>query len=75
MKREPVKGVADKVTKGVEKDLTGRAVNEPQLQAEGKADKLRGDARTAEGGVSDGAHRATEESGRVVNQNRADKPE
>jgi hypothetical protein len=49
MAEQVTKGVAQKVTKGTDKDLTGRSVNEPRLRAEGKGDKLRGDARSQEG--------------------------
>jgi uncharacterized protein YjbJ (UPF0337 family) len=49
MSEQPVKGAAELAAKDADKDLTGRAVNEQRLQSEGKADKLRGDARTAAG--------------------------
>ena len=73
MDEKHAKGAVDKTTQGTEKDLTGRAVNEPQLQAEGKADKLKGDARTAE--APDAAHRATEKSGREANRHQPDRPD
>lgn len=53
MSEKHVKGAAEEVTRGVEQNLTGRAVNEDRLQAEGRGDKLRGDARTAAGSDKD----------------------
>jgi hypothetical protein len=64
--------VAEKMAAGTQKDLTGRALNEPRLQSDGNADKPKGDARTAE--APDAAHRATEQAGRAANRNQPDKP-
>ena len=61
MNKGPVKGVAEKVTKGAGKDLTGRT-KEPGSAIHGSPDKLRDppnpEAKDATDAIADAAERA-----------------
>ncbi len=52
MDREHVKGTIDKA-KGAVKDTAGKVTGDTKLQAEGKADKVKGDIRKGVGDVKD----------------------
>jgi uncharacterized protein YjbJ (UPF0337 family) len=54
MDREHVKCAADKA-KGAMKDGTGKMMGDKKLQAEGKMDKAKGEAREALGDAKDAA--------------------
>jgi uncharacterized protein YjbJ (UPF0337 family) len=64
MNQQHATGAAEQAARGSERDVTGRATNEPRLQSEVRADKLKGDARTAGAddatdAIADAAERAT----------------
>mgnify|MGYP002651122868 FL=1 len=52
MDKEHLKGAADKA-KGAIKDAAGKLTGDQKLQAEGKMDKLKGDAHNVAGDVKD----------------------
>jgi uncharacterized protein YjbJ (UPF0337 family) len=52
MNKEHVKGVWDE-TKGAAKDAVGGLIGDAELQAEGKMDKAKGEARKIAGNVKD----------------------
>jgi uncharacterized protein YjbJ (UPF0337 family) len=56
MDKEHIKGAADKA-KGAMKDAAGKMTAEKKLQAEGKMDKAKGEARQTLGGAKDAARR------------------
>jgi uncharacterized protein YjbJ (UPF0337 family) len=58
MDREHVKGAADKA-KGSIKETAGKAMNDKELQSEGKVDKAKGDLHNAAGDVKDAARNLT----------------
>jgi uncharacterized protein YjbJ (UPF0337 family) len=58
MDREHVKGAADKA-KGSIKETAGKAMNDKELQSEGKTDKAKGDLHDAAGDVKDAARNLT----------------
>ncbi|WP_395644684.1 CsbD family protein [Terricaulis sp.] len=57
MDKEHVKGAADKVS-GATKDAVGKATGNEKLQAEGKMDKAKGEAREFIGDAKDAAKKA-----------------
>lgn len=52
MDKEHLKGAADKVS-GTIKETAGKVLNDPSLEAKGKADKAKGEVREAVGDVKD----------------------
>lgn len=54
-----VEGAWDKA-KGAVKDAAGKLTGDEKLQAEGKADKLKGKAESAVGGAKDGVRDAAD---------------
>jgi len=52
MDKEHIKGAADKA-KGAIKDTAGKLTGDQKLQAEGKLDKLKGEAHNVAGDVKD----------------------
>lgn len=52
MDKDRIKGAADQAT-GAVKDVTGRIVGDAKLQAEGKADKVKGRVESAIGDAKD----------------------
>jgi uncharacterized protein YjbJ (UPF0337 family) len=60
MDKEHVKGAADKV-KGALKDAAGKLTGDDKLRAEGKFDKLKGDARKVAGDVKDAVRDAAKD--------------
>jgi uncharacterized protein YjbJ (UPF0337 family) len=52
MDKEHIKGTAEKA-KGVVKDTTGKVLGDKEMQAEGKMDKAKGEARKTVGDVKD----------------------
>jgi uncharacterized protein YjbJ (UPF0337 family) len=60
MDKEHVKGAADKA-KGAIKEAAGKLIGDKKLEAEGKLDKMKGEARSAVGDVKDAVSRATDE--------------
>ena len=52
MDKDRIKGAADQA-KGNVKEVTGKIVGDAKLQAEGKADKLKGKVENAIGGAKD----------------------
>jgi uncharacterized protein YjbJ (UPF0337 family) len=52
MDKDRIKGVADQA-KGAVKDAAGKVTGDAKLQAEGKADKLKGKMENAVGGAKD----------------------
>jgi len=57
MDQDRIKGAANQA-KGVMKDAAGKATGDAKLQAEGKADKLKGKIQNAAGGVKDSLREA-----------------
>jgi len=60
MDKEHVKGAADKA-KGAIKEAAGKLTGDKKLEAEGKLDKMKGEARDVVGDVKDAVKRATDE--------------
>ena len=60
MDKEHVKGTADKV-KGAIKEAAGKLTGDKKLEAEGKLDKMKGEARDVVGDVKDAVKRASGE--------------
>jgi uncharacterized protein YjbJ (UPF0337 family) len=60
MDKEHLKGAADKA-KGAIKDTAGKIMGDDKLRAEGKFDKLKGDARKVAGDVKDAARDTAKE--------------
>lgn len=52
MDKDRIKGVGDQA-KGAVKDATGKVIGDAKLQAEGKADKMKGKLENAVGGAKD----------------------
>ncbi|HEY2068784.1 MAG TPA: CsbD family protein [Rhizomicrobium sp.] len=52
MDHDRIKGAADQA-KGAVKDTAGKVTGDQKLQAEGKADKLKGKVESAVGGAKD----------------------
>jgi uncharacterized protein YjbJ (UPF0337 family) len=52
MDKDRIKGMGDQA-KGAIKDAAGKATGDSKLQAEGKADKLKGKVENAVGGAKD----------------------
>jgi uncharacterized protein YjbJ (UPF0337 family) len=61
MDKEHVKGAADKAS-GAIKDAAGKLTGNEKLQAEGKLDKAKGEAREFVGDVKDAAKKADKPS-------------
>lgn len=59
MDQDRIKGVANQV-KGQVKDTAGKVLGDAKLQAEGKADKLKGKIQNAVGGAKDAVREAQE---------------
>ena len=59
MDKEHIKGAADKAN-GAVKDAAGKMMNDKELQAEGKMDKAKGEARQALGDVKDAVRHAND---------------
>lgn len=57
MDKEHIKGAADKVS-GATKEAAGKLTGNEKLQAEGKLDKAKGEAREFVGDVKDAAKKA-----------------
>lgn len=57
MDKEHVRGAADKA-KGAIKDAAGKMTGDKKMQAEGKIDKVKGEAHHAAGDVKDAARDA-----------------
>ena len=57
MDKDRIKGAANQA-KGAMKDAAGRVTGDGKLQAEGKADKLKGKVQNAVGGVKDSLREA-----------------
>ncbi|HRK64256.1 MAG TPA: CsbD family protein [Terricaulis sp.] len=57
MDKEHLKGAADKVS-GAAKEAAGKVTGNKKLEAEGKIDKAKGEAREFIGDVKDAAKRA-----------------
>jgi uncharacterized protein YjbJ (UPF0337 family) len=60
MDKDRIKGMGDQA-KGAVKDATGKITGDAKLQAEGKADKLKGKLENAAGGARDAVREATED--------------
>ena len=60
MDKEHVKGAADKA-KGTIKEAAGKLIGDKKLEAEGKLDKMEGEAESAVGDVKDAVRRASGE--------------
>ena len=60
MDKEHIKGAADKA-KGAIKEAAGKLTGDKKLEAEGKLDKMKGEARDVVGDVKDAVKRATDE--------------
>ena len=60
MDKEHVKGAVDKV-KGAIKEAAGKLTGDKKLEAEGKLDKMRGEARDVVGDVKDAVKRTSGE--------------
>ena len=60
MDKEHVKGAVDKV-KGTIKEAAGKLTGDKKLEAEGKFDKMKGDARGVVGDVKDALKRTSGE--------------
>ena len=60
MDKDRIKGAADQA-KGNVKEVTGKIVGDAKLQAEGKADKLKGKVENAIGGAKDAVRDATKD--------------
>ena len=60
MDKDRLKGIADQA-KGNVKEVTGKIVGDAKLQAEGKADKLKGKVENAVGGAKDAVRDATKD--------------
>ncbi|RBP12002.1 CsbD-like protein [Roseiarcus fermentans] len=58
MDREHVKGAADKA-KGAIKETAGKVTGDRSLEAEGKVDKVKGEAHKAAGDAKDAVRKAT----------------
>ncbi len=52
MDKDRIKGIGDQA-KGAIKDVAGKVTGDAKLQAEGKADKLKGKLENAVGGAKD----------------------
>jgi uncharacterized protein YjbJ (UPF0337 family) len=52
MDNDRIKGAANQA-KGAVKDAAGKLIGDPKLQAEGKADKVKGKIQSAVGGAKD----------------------
>ena len=61
MDKARIKGVADQA-KGAVKDAAGKVTGDAKLQAEGKADKLRGKMENDVGGAKDAVRDAVREA-------------
>lgn len=61
MDREHVKGAADKVS-GAVKEGIGKATGDASMQAKGKLDKAKGEARQAAGDIKDAMKKADKPS-------------
>ena len=59
MDKDRIKGIGDQA-KGAVKDAAGKVTGDAKLQAEGKADKLKGKLENAAGGARDAVREATE---------------
>ena len=59
MDKEHVKGAVDKA-KGAIKEAAGKLTGDKKLEAEGKLDKMKGEAESAVGDVKDAVRRATD---------------
>lgn len=59
MDKDRIAGAANQA-KGAVKDAAGKLVGDPKLQAEGKADKLKGKAQSAIGGAKDAVRDAVD---------------
>lgn len=60
MDKDRIAGAA-KQAKGAVKEAVGKAVGDPKLVAEGKADKVKGKIQSAVGGVKDAAKETLKE--------------
>jgi uncharacterized protein YjbJ (UPF0337 family) len=60
MDKDRIKGIGDQA-KGAVKDTAGKVTGDAKLQAEGKADKLKGKLENAAGGARDAVREATED--------------
>jgi len=60
MDKEHVKGAVDKA-KGAIKEAAGKLIGDKKLEAEGKLDKMKGEARDVVGDVKDAVKRASDE--------------
>jgi len=60
MDKDRIKGIGDQA-KGAIKDAAGKVTGDAKLQAEGKADKLKGKLENAAGGARDAVREATED--------------
>ena len=58
MDKDRIKGAADQA-KGAIKENVGAAIGDPKLEADGKADKIKGKIESAIGGVKDTIKDAT----------------
>jgi len=60
MDKDRIKGIGDQA-KGAVKDAAGKVTGDAKLQAEGKAEKLKGKLENAAGGARDAVREATED--------------
>ena len=58
MDKDRIKGAADQA-KGANKETVGAAIGDAKLEADGKADKLKGKIESAVGGVKDAVRDAS----------------
>lgn len=65
MNKDRIEGKA-KEMKGAVKDAAGRLIDDPKLQAEGKADKLEGKIQNTYGKARDAASEALDKASRNV---------
>lgn len=59
MDKDRIAGAANQA-KGAVKDAAGKVVGDPKLQAEGKADKMKGKAQSTVGGAKDAVRDAVD---------------
>lgn len=65
MNNDRIEGKAKEI-KGAVKDATGRLINDPKLQAEGKMDKVEGKVQNTYGKAKDAAEDAVDTANRKV---------
>ncbi|MBL6853582.1 MAG: CsbD family protein [Alphaproteobacteria bacterium] len=67
MDKDRINGAANQA-KGAVKEAAGKITGDTKLQAEGKADKIKGKAQNAIGGVKDAARDALRDNDRDTNR-------